>query len=89
MDMRRRVMALQQSLETASCTDDNTYEDEILSGSRCEGFRFASSDLDWMLIYKGIRVIFSLPTEGQHYEKGHYSRQSVIQQNLVLHYCNS
>ena len=27
VDMRRRVMALQQSLKTASCTDDNAYED--------------------------------------------------------------
>ena len=69
VDMRRRVMALEQSLKTASCTDDDPSEDEILSGSRCEGFRFTSSDEDWMFIYRGIRVIFCLPTEGQYYEK--------------------
>ena len=66
VDMRRRVMALEQSLRTASYTDDNLFEDTILSGSRCEGFRFASSDLDWMLICGGVRVIFSSQTEGQY-----------------------
>ena len=69
MDMRRRVMALEQSLVTASYTDDDPFEDEILSGSTCEGFRFASSDHDWMYIERDIRVIFSSPTQGQHYEK--------------------
>ena len=69
VDMRRRVMALDQSLRTASYSDNNYYEDQLLSGSTCEGFRFASSDLDWMFIYRGIRVIFSSPTEGQHYDK--------------------
>ena len=65
VDMRRRVMALEQSLKTASLTDDSPYEDQLLSGSRFEGFRFASSDLDFMFIYKDTRVIFSLQTEGQ------------------------
>ena len=69
VDMRRRVMALWQSLMTASCTDDSLSEDKLLSGSRCEGLRFASSDHDWMLICRGIRVIFSSQTEGQHCEK--------------------
>ena len=69
VDMRRRVMGLDQSLMTASCRDDNLFKDVLLSGSRCEGFRFASSDYDWMLICRGIRVIFSSPTEGQHSEK--------------------
>ena len=35
----------------------------------CEGFRFASSDFDWMYIRRGIGVIFSSQTEGQHYDK--------------------
>ena len=65
VDMRRRVMALEQSLRTASLTDDEAYEDKLLSGSRSEGFRFASSDLDLMFIHRDTRVIFSLPTEGQ------------------------
>ena len=68
LDMRRRVMALKQSLDTASYTVSDVYEDRLLSGSMCEGFRFASSDLDFMFIYRGIRVVFSPPTEG-HYEK--------------------
>ena len=69
VDMRRRIMALQQCLTTASFTDDDPYEDQILSGSRCEGFRFASSDHDYMFIYRDIRVIFSLPTENQHHDR--------------------
>ena len=62
-------MALEQSLDTASRTDNDPYEDNILSGSMCEGFRFASSDLDWMLIYRDIRVIFSLPMEEHNDER--------------------
>ena len=69
VDMRRRVMALEQSLDTASLTDNDTYEHRLLSGSMCEGFRFPSSDLDFMYIFRDIRVIFSSPIEGQHYEK--------------------
>ena len=65
VEMRRRVMALQQSLWTAWCRDKKTVEDALLSGSECEGFRFASSDRDLMFISKDIRVIFSLPTEEQ------------------------
>ena len=65
VDMRRRVMALEQSLETASYTDNKAHEDQILCGSRSEGLRFASSDWDFMLIYRDIRVIFSSSTEGQ------------------------
>ena len=65
VDMRRMVMALQQSLSTASCRHDEAIEDEALSGSTCEGFRFASSDRDWMVICRDIRVIFSFPTEYQ------------------------
>ena len=69
VNMRRRVMALEQSLNTASYRDNKEIEDVLLSGSRCEGFRFASSDLDWMFICSGIRVVFSLPKEGQHGDK--------------------
>ena len=68
VDMRRRVMALRQTLKAASYKDDNPFEDSLLSGSRCEGFRFVSSDQDWMFVCRDIRVIFSSPTEGQHYE---------------------
>ena len=66
VDIRRRVTALQQSLITASFRHNNLYEDRLLSGSRCEGFRFASSDLDWMFICRDIRVIFSSPTDEQY-----------------------
>ena len=66
VDMRRRVMAPDQSLKTASYTDGGAYEDEILSGSMCEGFRFPSSDVDRMYICRDIRVIFSLPTHDQY-----------------------
>ena len=63
VDMRRMVMAFEQSLITAGMRNDEFSESDILSGSICEGFRFVSSDLDWMHICKDIRVIFSLPTE--------------------------
>ena len=69
VDMRRRVMALDQSLRTAWNRDYDDYEDAILSGSRCEGFRFPSSDWDLMYIHRDIRVIFSLPT-GDQYHNG-------------------
>ena len=69
VDMRRRVMALKQSLDTAGMSNNKETEDIIFSGSMCEGFRFPSSDLDWMCVYRGIRVIFSSPTGRQHYEK--------------------
>ena len=62
-------MALDQSLDTASHTDNDLYEDKILSGSMCEGFRFASSDVDLMLIHRDIRVIFSLPMEEHNDER--------------------
>ena len=65
VDMRRRVMALEQSLKTAWMSNDQDFEDILLSGSMCEGFRFASSDRDWMWICRNIRVVFSLPTEHQ------------------------
>ena len=60
VDMRRRVMKLEESLKTASCTSyiDN-FENRILSGSMCEGFRFSSSDVDTMWVLRGIRVIFN------------------------------
>ena len=69
VDMRRRVMALKQSLNTAWCRDSKEIEDVLLSGSTCEGFRFASSDRDWMFICRDARVIFSLPMEEQHNDR--------------------
>ena len=60
VDMRRRVMALKQRLDTAVLTYNEVWEDSIYSGSRCEGFRFASSDIDWMCVLRGTRVIFTL-----------------------------
>ena len=68
VDMRRRVMALGQRMQTARYRDDDDYEDRLLSGSTCEGFRFASSDYDFMYICRDIRVIFSLPTEDQYHD---------------------
>ena len=65
VDMRRRVMALQQSFDTTWMRFDNAYEDKLLSGSLCEGFRFASSDEDWMFVCRNIRVVFSSATEYQ------------------------
>ena len=65
VDMRRRVMALEQSLRTAEMSSSPALEDTILSGSMCEGFRFASSDRDLMWVCRGIRVLFSLPGECQ------------------------
>ena len=79
VDMRRRVMALGQSLVTARYTDDDQFEDKLLSGSMCEGFRFASSDRDWMFIRRDIRVIFSSPTEGQYHDG----------QTLLMAECNT
>ena len=66
VDMRRRVMALSQSLNTAWMRNDQEFEDVLLSGSRCEGFRFASSDDDWMWICRDIRVNFTLSPEHQY-----------------------
>ena len=66
VEMRRRVMALQQSLTTASFSHNDSLEDKLFSGSRCEGFRFVSSDADDMFIYRNIRVIFSLSTREQY-----------------------
>ena len=66
VDMGRRVMALEQSLNTADLSNSQVHEDVLLSGSTCEGFQFASSDKDWMWIYKDIRVLFSLSTEHQY-----------------------
>ena len=70
VDMRRRVVALRQSLDTANMSNSPVHEDlcnvDMKSGSVCEGFRFASSDLDWMWICRDIRVVFSLPPEHQY-----------------------
>ena len=66
VDMRRRVMALQQSMWKARHRDNMAVEDVLLSGSMCEGFRFASSDADLMMICRNIRVVFSLPTQDQY-----------------------
>ena len=60
VDMRRRVMALKQSLDTAELAYNDVYEDNIYSGSMCEGFRFASSDIDIMGVLRGIRVVFTI-----------------------------
>ena len=64
VDMRRRINALRQTLDTAG-SDNNVYEDVLLSGSRSEGFRFASSDYDWMYICRNIRVVFTMPIRHQ------------------------
>ena len=61
VDMRRRVMALTQCLDTAELTYNTLYEDDILSGSMSEGFRFSSSDIDNMGVVRCIRVIFTEP----------------------------
>ena len=66
VDMRRKVMALKQSLDTSEMINTPLHEDVLLSGSQCEGFRFASSDKDWMWICRDIRVMFSLFTEHQY-----------------------
>ena len=63
VDMRRRVMALEQSMFTTIWRHNEKWEDTILSGSKCEGFRFASSDIDIMIVHRGIRVIFSMDSE--------------------------
>ena len=60
VDIRRRVMALTQRLNTAAFTYNEVLEDKLYSGSMCEGFRFASSDNDLMCLLRGIRVIFTL-----------------------------
>ena len=65
VDMRRRVMTLQQNLNTSMMGRNKTYEDNLLSGSKGEGFRLSTSDDDWMLIRRGIRVVFPLPVEHQ------------------------
>ena len=66
VDMRRRVMALQQNLTTARLSQNDSLEDEVFSGSRGEGFRFVSSDADVMFICRNIRVIYSLSTKEQY-----------------------
>ena len=63
-------MALNQSMLTAWYRDNKEIEDQLLSGSICEGFRFISSDWDWMFILRKFRVTFSLPTEDQ-FHNGH------------------
>ena len=70
VNMRRKVMGLQQRLNTARMRYDEEYEDKILSGSECEGFRFASSDRDWMYICRNVRVIYS-PLQNERYCNGH------------------
>ena len=60
VDIRRRVMALKQGLDTAKCSYSTLLEDHIYSGSMCEGFRFASSDIDLMVVHRGIRVVFTI-----------------------------
>ena len=77
VDMRRRVMALQQRLNTAKVRRDEVYEDQILSGSECEGFRFASSDRDWMFLCRNVRIIFSMT------QCGYYNKE----QNLLMAQC--
>ena len=69
VDMRRRVMALDQILTTASFRHDDLLEDKVLSGSMCEGFRFASSDADVMFVCRNIRVIFSVTARKQYIGK--------------------
>ena len=60
VDMRRRVMALKQILHTAKYRYDEEWEDIILGGSKSEGLRFVSSDYDYMIVHRGIRVVFDL-----------------------------
>ena len=86
VDMRRRVMALEQSLRTAEMRNSQGLEDILLSGSGCEGFRFASSDADWMMICRGIRVIFSLPKEHQNNNEQSflYAERNIAKPGFVL-----
>ena len=77
--MRRTVMTLAQCLATVFCKSYETIEDKILSGSTCEGFRFSSSDIDFMCISRGIRVIFS----------SLYLRMYTSEHTVVLAECNN
>ena len=65
VDMRRKVMSLQQRLFTIRAGYDGDNEDWILSGSTCEGFRFASSDWDMMYICRSTRAISSFAQSRQ------------------------
>ena len=69
VDMRRRVMALQQRLITARARNSEVFEDIIFSGSKCEGFRFASSDDDWMFICRNVRVVHSTSQQDQYHSR--------------------
>ena len=69
VDVRRKIMALQQRLLNADWRYSEEDEGVILSGSECEGFRFAASDTDWMLICKNVRVIHSEPQIAQYHNE--------------------
>ena len=84
VDMRRRVMALEQNLNTRSTARTEIFEDKLFSGSKGEGLRFASSDEDWMLIHRDTRVIFSSKTEYQHNQTILLADQSSTRPGFVL-----
>ncbi|XP_061192637.1 uncharacterized protein LOC133200837 [Saccostrea echinata] len=58
ISMRREVWDIRQSITNQVNKEEDNYE--MWSGSRKEGFRLASSDMDWMFSPKDHRVIWNL-----------------------------
>ena len=57
IDIRRTACALQDNILRREAELRNSDREGIYSGSRAEGLRFSSSDEDWMLVYRYIKVI--------------------------------
>ena len=66
VNIRRRIMALEQETDTFGEMYSEDVDDRILSGSECEGFRFHSSDRDVMFTCRDTRVIFSISQSEQY-----------------------
>ena len=79
VDMRRRVMALQQKMVTMLNRCDISHEDAIMTRGRCEGFRIASSDVDVMRVRRHLRALFSIEQ---------YSRSNA-EHTLLIAECNN
>ena len=60
IDIRRTITNLKNDFAKTSGEESKALFYRYLSGSKGEGFRFSSSDHDYMLIYRNIRVIQSM-----------------------------
>ena len=67
--VRRTISDLRDKYEAVSCDETDQPFTAMYSGSKTEGFRFRSSDSDWMMVWKDIKVIPNM-TYAHLYDEG-------------------